>query len=55
MLETTQYIDAHLQDVSVPFLVIHGSDDVVTDPRASQQLHDVAASTDKKLNLYPGM
>lgn len=39
----------------MPFLVIHGGDDIVTDPSVSQALYDTAASKDKTFKLYPGM
>jgi acylglycerol lipase len=41
--------------VSLPFLIVHGGDDKVTDPSISDLLYRSAASQDKKLNLYPGM
>jgi acylglycerol lipase len=41
--------------VSLPFLIVHGGDDKVTDPSVSDLLYRSAASQDKKLNLYPGM
>ena len=41
--------------VSLPFLIVHGGDDKVTDPSVSDLLYRSAASADKKFNLYPGM
>ncbi|KAL6011215.1 hypothetical protein ACLOJK_001660 [Asimina triloba] len=41
--------------VSLPFIVVHGGDDIVTDPSVSQQLYESASSADKTLKLYPGM
>jgi acylglycerol lipase len=41
--------------VSLPFLVVHGTDDVVADPLGSKLLHERASSRDKTLKLYPGM
>uniref|UniRef100_A0A453KFM6 Serine aminopeptidase S33 domain-containing protein n=1 Tax=Aegilops tauschii subsp. strangulata TaxID=200361 RepID=A0A453KFM6_AEGTS len=41
--------------VSLPFLIVHGGDDKVTDPSVSDLLYRSAVSQDKKLNLYPGM
>jgi len=41
--------------VSLPFLVLHGTDDVVADPSGSKLLHERASSRDKTLKLYPGM
>lgn len=39
----------------MPFLVLHGEEDKVTDPAVSKLLFEKAASTDKTFKLYPGM
>lgn len=39
----------------MPFLIVHGGDDKVTDPSVSKLLHESACSTDKTFKLYPGM
>ncbi|CAM0950604.1 unnamed protein product [Alopecurus aequalis] len=44
-----------LSKVSLPFLIVHGGDDKVTDPSVSDLLYRSAVSQDKKFNLYPGM
>ena len=44
-----------LTQVTLPFLVVHGGGDRVTDPSVSQLLCREAPSTDKTLKLYPGM
>lgn len=36
-------------------MVLHGDDDKVTDKAASQELYEVALSSDKTFKLYPGM
>ena len=41
--------------VTLPFLVLHGEADVVTDPAVSKGLHRDARSFDKTLIMYPGM
>ncbi|CAA6654871.1 unnamed protein product [Spirodela intermedia] len=48
-------IDVRLLQVSLPFLLLHGGDDVITDPMVSQVLYESAASADKTFKLYPGM
>ncbi|KAK7343272.1 hypothetical protein VNO77_11889 [Canavalia gladiata] len=48
-------IEKRLTEVSLPFVVLHGEEDKVTDKSVSKQLYDVASSTDKTLKLYPGM
>ncbi|KAJ9175641.1 hypothetical protein P3X46_014178 [Hevea brasiliensis] len=55
LLRATMQIEQKLQEVSLPFLVLHGEDDKVTDKSVSKQLNDVASSTDKTIKLYPGM
>jgi acylglycerol lipase len=44
-----------LTQVTLPFLVVHGGGDKVTDPEVSRLLCREAPSTDKTLKLYPGM
>ncbi|XP_027366143.1 caffeoylshikimate esterase-like [Abrus precatorius] len=48
-------IEQRLHEVSLPFLLLHGEEDKVTDKSVSKQLCDVAASSDKTLKLYPEM
>ncbi|XP_010520169.1 PREDICTED: caffeoylshikimate esterase-like isoform X3 [Tarenaya hassleriana] len=55
LLRVSMDLEKRLNEVTIPFLVLHGGDDVVTDKGASQQLHEVAQSSDKTLKLYPGM
>lgn len=39
----------------MPFIIVHGGADVVTDPSVSKLLYESASSTDKTFKLYPGM
>jgi len=55
LLRVSTQIERNLHEVSLPFLVLHGEEDKVTDKSVSKQLHDVASSSDKTLKLYPGM
>ncbi|KAL3649764.1 hypothetical protein CASFOL_006167 [Castilleja foliolosa] len=41
--------------VDVPFLIVHGGDDIVCDPACVEELYNRAASKDKTLRIYPGM
>ena len=41
--------------VRMPFFILHGEADTVTDPEVSRALYERAASTDKTIKLYPGM
>lgn len=44
-----------VDQVSLPFLIVHGGDDKVTDPSVSKLLYESARSTDKTFKLYEGM
>ncbi|GFP97521.1 caffeoylshikimate esterase [Phtheirospermum japonicum] len=44
-----------VKEVSLPFIVLHGEDDKVTDPSVSKTLYESAQSSDKTFKLYPGM
>ncbi|KNA04586.1 hypothetical protein SOVF_198300 [Spinacia oleracea] len=48
-------LESRLHEVTLPFLVLHGGDDKVTDPEISKLLHESATSLDKTFKLYPGM
>lgn len=41
--------------VTLPFFVLHGEADTVTDPEVSRALYEQASSVDKTIKLYPGM
>lgn len=41
--------------VTLPFFVLHGEADIVTDPEVSRALYEQASSRDKTIKLYPGM
>ncbi|CAJ1977726.1 unnamed protein product [Sphenostylis stenocarpa] len=55
LLRVSRDIEGKLPEVSLPFLILHGEEDQVTDKAISKQLYDVAASTDKTLKMYPDM
>lgn len=44
----------HLEEMSTPFLVVHGQDDKICDPGMSQVLYDKARCKDKSLKMIPG-
>jgi acylglycerol lipase len=45
----------HLHELTLPLVVMHGDDDVLTYPSGSHMLVERAASTDKILKLWPGL
>ncbi|KAE8686280.1 Detected protein of confused Function [Hibiscus syriacus] len=55
LLRVTDLLSQKLSHVSIPFLVVHGSADVVTDPEVSRTLYEEASSRDKTLKIYEGM
>ncbi|KAK3028504.1 hypothetical protein RJ639_038572 [Escallonia herrerae] len=55
LLRVTDYASNRLCDVSLPFIVLHGSADVVTDPDVSRELFEKAKSDDKSIKNYDGM
>ncbi|KAK4362698.1 hypothetical protein RND71_017939 [Anisodus tanguticus] len=55
ILRITAYLQQNLCKLTVPFLVLHGSDDTVTDPEGSKKLYEEASSTDKSIKLYKGL
>ncbi|XP_027347155.1 caffeoylshikimate esterase [Abrus precatorius] len=55
LLRVTDLLNERLCDVSLPFVVLHGSDDVVTDPNVSRELYCEAKSEDKTIKVYDGM
>ncbi|KAK7277749.1 hypothetical protein RJT34_22765 [Clitoria ternatea] len=55
MLRTTASIQDCLHEVTLPFIVLQGDKDTVTDLEASKILYEQANSTDKSIKVYPGM
>ena len=48
-------IDATMENVTVPLLILHGKADLVTPPSGSKLLYARASSTDKTITLYGNM
>ncbi|KAK9741420.1 hypothetical protein RND81_03G104400 [Saponaria officinalis] len=48
-------IEGRLNEVTLPFILIHGGDDKVVDPDISKMLYHTSISIDKTFKLYPGM
>lgn len=55
LLRATDYLSGKLKDVTIPFIVLHGSADLVTDPNVSRELYEEAKSEDKTIKIYEGM
>lgn len=54
ILRISSYLMRRFRSVTVPFFVLHGTADKVTDPLASQDLYNEAASKFKEIKLYDG-
>lgn len=55
LLRVTEYLSGRLSEVKLPFIVLHGSADAVTDPNVSRALYAEAKSEDKTVRIYDGM
>jgi alpha-beta hydrolase superfamily lysophospholipase len=54
MVRADERLKKDLVNVTLPVLIIHGTNDKATKPSGSQHFYDVASSTDKTLKLYEG-
>lgn len=54
ILRISTYLMRNFKSVHVPFFVLHGTADRVTDPLASQDLYNEAVSKFKDIKLYEG-
>lgn len=50
-----QDVRAHLPDLKLPVLILHGADDELVNPSGSQLAYEQAGSQDKTLKRYAGM
>jgi alpha-beta hydrolase superfamily lysophospholipase len=55
ILRVIEQIEADMEAVRLPLLILHGTEDAVTDPEGSRRLHARAGSSDKTLKLYDGL
>ena len=54
ILRTMRRIRERAHEIELPLLVMHGTDDHLTNPRGSERLFKQAGSEDKELKLYEG-
>ncbi|KAL9254310.1 Caffeoylshikimate esterase-like protein [Drosera capensis] len=54
ILRISSHLMRNFKSVTVPFIVLHGTGDKVTDPLASQDLYNEAPSQFKDIKLYDG-
>ncbi|MGH3929206.1 MAG: lysophospholipase [Pseudonocardiaceae bacterium] len=55
ILLTTEAMPARLAQLSMPLLLLHGSEDRICAPAGSTMVHDAVSSTDKTLRHYEGL
>ncbi len=48
-------IQSKMGRISVPMLIMHGSEDKISNPQGSQLLFDSISSDDKELKIWPGL
>lgn len=54
MVRGTERLKEEFPLITLPLLIMHGSEDKVTEPAGSKRFHETAGSTDKTLKLYEG-
>ena len=55
MIRAIRAIEAQMESITLPLLLLHGTSDSLTDPGGSVLLHERARSPDKTLKLYDGL
>ena len=55
LLNATKRISSTIHEFDAPFIVLHGLEDYVTDPKMSEMLYNESPSQDKTIKLYRGM
>lgn len=55
LLTASLDMEQRMEEVTLPFLVLHGEEDVITDASVSKSLYESASSYDKSIIMYPGM
>lgn len=54
-ISAMKYLDTLAGEITLPLLILQGSDDPVVDPKGAQILHDQVASPDKTLRVFEGL
>ena len=55
MLKAMMRVTAETDKITLPFIVVQGSEDKLVDPAGAQMLYDKAGSKDKTLKIYKGL
>ncbi|HEY6881944.1 MAG TPA: alpha/beta fold hydrolase, partial [Polyangiales bacterium] len=54
LVRATERVRAEFSKITLPVLIMHGTEDKATEPAGSQLFFDSTGSRDKTLKLYPG-
>lgn len=52
ILKTTKEVSKRLSEVTLPFLAMHGGDDILIEKQGTLNLYNQASSTDKELKIW---
>lgn len=55
LLRTMKYVQNNFSSIDIPFLVMHGGADKLSNPKGSQMLYDKGGSEDKSIELFDGL
>lgn len=55
LLDAMERVENEAHHISLPILIIQGTDDQIVDPAGADMLHQLASSEDKTLKVYPGL
>nr|WKA69986.1 putative esterase 1 [Crocosmia x crocosmiiflora] len=55
LVRVCREVQSRFEEVTVPFLIVHGEEDVVCDPACAMDLYRRARSEDKTIKIYPGL
>ena len=55
LMKAMLHVTAKADKISLPFIVLQGSEDKLVDPGGAQMLYDRASSTDKTIRIYEGL
>ncbi len=54
LIEMMKFIQKQAAEIKLPVLLLHGSDDTLTNPEGSKLIYNLAESKDKTLKILPG-
>jgi alpha-beta hydrolase superfamily lysophospholipase len=54
-LQAIMRVNEDMEQITAPLIILHGEDDKLANPKASELLYDRASSIDKTLKIYEGL